>query len=144
MIDQVEIAIIEQPQPRWLSFLDAEQDFIERLPNEFVDQAVPGGKVAPNLAKRGVRAYRSITPDVTLMVFNMDDPLVGGYTPEKVALRRAMVLGNNVGREIRIARHGQAIPAQSIVAPMLEGYRADLRTDMSVYDVARAKALLDV
>ena len=56
MIDRVEIAIIEQAQPRWLSFLNGEQDFLERLPNEFVDQAVPGGKVAPNLAKRGVRA----------------------------------------------------------------------------------------
>ncbi len=54
MIDRVEIAIIEQAQPRWLSFLNGEQDFLERLPNEFVDQAVPGGKVAPNLAKRGI------------------------------------------------------------------------------------------
>ncbi|MDQ2735816.1 MAG: ABC transporter substrate-binding protein, partial [Pseudomonadota bacterium] len=144
MIDRVEISIIEQAQPRWLSFLNAEQDFIERLPNEFVDQAVPAGKVAPNLAKRGIRAYRSLSPDVTLTVFNMDNPLVGGYTPEKVALRRAMALGNNVGREIRIARHGQAIPAQSIIAPLLEGYRGDLRTEMSEYDVARAKALLDI
>jgi ABC-type transport system substrate-binding protein len=144
MIDRVEISIIEQSQPRWLAFLNAEQDFIERLPNEFVDQAVPAGKVAPNLAKRGIRAYRSLSPDVTLTVFNMDNPLVGGYTPEKVALRRAMALGNDVGREIRIARHGQAIPAQSIVAPMLEGYRSDLRTEMGEYDLARAKALLDI
>src|ERR1019366_3207717 len=142
MIDRVEIAIIEQPQPRWLSFLNGEHDFLERLPNEYVDQAVPGGKVAPNPAKRGIRAYRSPSPDVTLTVFNMDDPLVGGYTPEKVALRRAMALGNDVGREIRIARHGQAIPAQSILPPMIEGYRSDLR--MSEYDPARAKALLDI
>ena len=74
----------------------------------------------------------------------MENPLVGGYTPEKVALRRAMVLGNDVDREIRIARHGQAIPAQTIVPPMLEGYRRDLRTAMSEYDPARAKALLDL
>jgi len=144
MVDRVEVSIIEQPQPRWLSFLNAEHDFIERLPNEFVDQAVPGGKVAPNLAKKGIRAYRALTPDATLTVFNMEDPLVGGYTAEKVALRRAMTLGNDVAREIRIARHGQAIPAQSIVAPMLEGYRSDLRTEMSVFDPARAKALLDI
>ncbi len=144
MIDRVEIAIIEQAQPRWLSFLNREQDLIERLPNEFVDQAVPGGKVAPNLARRGVAAWRVPGSDVTLTVFNMDDPLVGGYTPEQVALRRAMVLGNDVAREIRIARHGQAIPAQSIVPPLTEGYRSDLRTEMSEYDPARAKALLDI
>ena len=144
MIDRVEIAIIEQSQPRWLSFLNGEQDFMERLPNEFVDQAVPGGKVAPNLAKKGVQAWRALGSDVTLTVFNMDDPLVGGYSPEKVALRRAMALGNDVAREIRIARHGQAIAAQSIVTPLTEGYRSDLRTEMSEYDPARAKALLDV
>ena len=74
----------------------------------------------------------------------MENPVVGGYSAEKVALRRAMVLGNDVGREIRLARHGQAIPAQSLVVPLVEGYRADLRTPMSVYDPARAKALLDV
>jgi ABC-type transport system substrate-binding protein len=144
MLDRVEIAIIEQAQPRWLSFLNREQNFLERLPNEFIDQVAPGGKLAPNLAKRGIRAYRSPSPDVNLIVFNMENALVGGYTAEKVALRRAMVLGNDVRREIRIARHGQAIPAQSIVPPMLEGYRSDLRTEMSEYDPARAKALLDL
>ena len=144
MVDRVEVAIIEQSQPRWLSFLNGEQDFIERLPNEFVDQAVPRHKVAPNLGKRGIRAYQVPGVEVSLVVFNMEDPLVGGYTPERVALRRAMVLGNDVGREIRDARHGQAIPAQSMLSPMLEGYRSDLRTDMSQYDPARAKALLDL
>ncbi|MDQ6627482.1 MAG: ABC transporter substrate-binding protein, partial [Pseudomonadota bacterium] len=123
MLDRVEIAIIEQPQPRWLSFVTGEQDFMERLPNDFIDQAVPGGKIAPNLGKRGVRAYRNVSPESQMTIFNMENGLVGGYTPEKVALRRAMVLGNNIDREIRIVRHSQAIPAQSIIAPMSEGYR---------------------
>ena len=144
MIDRVEVSIIETTQPRWLSFLNTEQDFLERLPAEFVDQAIPGGKVAPNLAKRGIQALRTVGADVTLTVYNMDDAVVGGYTPERVALRRAMVLGDDVMREIRIVRHGQAIPAQAIVPPLTEGYRADLKTEMGVYDPARAKALLDV
>jgi len=144
MIDKVEIAVIEEPQPRWLAFLNGEQDFLERLPNEFIGQAVPGGVVAPHLAKRGVHALQTAAADVTLTVFNMEDPLVGGYTPEKVALRRAMVLGNDVQREIRIARRGQAIAAQSIMPPLTEGYQAGLRTESGVYDPARAKALLDL
>ena len=145
MIDRVEIAIIEQAQPRWLSFLNGEQDFLERLPNEFVDQAVPGGKVAPNLAKRGIRTYRVPGADVTLTVFNMEDPVVGGYTPEKVALRRAMVPRHRCRAQhpIRLSR-SRTIPAQSIVPPLTEGYRSDLRTEMSEFDPARAKALLDI
>src|SRR5689334_10181287 len=140
LLDRVEISIIEQAQPRWLSFLNGEQDMLERVPPEFIDQAVPGGQVAPNLARRGIRAVRYASPDVMLTVFNMEDPLVGGYTPEHVAFRRAIVLGTDMQREIAIARHGQAIPAQSLLPPLIEGYRADLRTEMGSYDPARAKA----
>ena len=37
MIDRVEISIIEEQQPRWLSFLNRQQDFMERLADEFVN-----------------------------------------------------------------------------------------------------------
>ena len=144
MIDRVEVAIIEQPQPRWLSFLNGEQNFLYQLPEEFVNQAAPGGKTAPNLAKRGIVAIQVQQAASDLTVFNMDDPLVGGYTPEKVALRRAMSLGNDVRREIRMALRGQATVAQTIVPPLTEGYRPDLRTEQGEYDPSRAKALLDV
>jgi ABC-type transport system substrate-binding protein len=144
MIDRVEVAVIEQAQPRWLAFLNGEQNFLERLPNEYAPIAIPGGHLAPNLVKRGIQAYRVPAPDIQLTVFNMQDPVIGGYTPDKVALRRAMVLGDSVDREIRLARYGQAIPAQTIVPPMLLGYRDDVRTEMSTFDPARAKALLDL
>jgi ABC-type transport system substrate-binding protein len=144
MVDRVEVSVIEAAQPRWLGFLSGDQDFLERLPDEFADQAVPGGKIAPHLAKRGIQVLRTPAADVTLTVFNMEHPLVGGYTPEKVALRRAMVLGNNVQREIQLLRRGQAIPAQSMMPPMTSGYRSDLRTEMSEFSPPRAKALLDL
>jgi ABC-type transport system substrate-binding protein len=105
---------------------------------------MPGGKPAPNLAHRGIKGYRVAGAETGLLVHNMEHPLIGGYTPEKVALRRAMVLGNNVPREIQIARHGQAIPAMSMMPPLTLGYRADLRTEMGEYSPARAKALLDL
>ncbi len=144
MVDRVEISIIEQSQPRWLSFLNGEHDLLYGLPAEFADQALPGGTLAPHLAKRGKRAYSVLNPDVTLTVFNMEHPLVGGYTPDKVALRRAMALGTDVEREISTVWRQQAIPAQSMMPPFTEGYRADLRTEMSEYSLARAKALLDM
>ncbi|WOB08480.1 ABC transporter substrate-binding protein [Piscinibacter gummiphilus] len=144
MIDRVEVSVIEQAQPRWLSFLNGEQSFIERLPNEFADQALPGGKLAPHLVKRGVHAHRVPGSDVTLLVFNMESPVVGGYTPAQVALRRAIALGNDVDREIQLARRGQAIRAQSMMTPFTTGYSADRRTEMSEYNPARARALLDL
>jgi ABC-type transport system substrate-binding protein len=75
--------------------------------------------------------------------FNMEDPIVGGYTPEKVALRRAVGLAYDIEAEIRGVRRGQAIAAQAPMAPGTYGYDPLLRTVNSLYDPALAKALLD-
>ncbi len=144
MIDRVEIGIIEENQPRWLSFLNGEYDFIERTPEDFISQAMPNGKLAPNLEKQGKHAYRTVASDVLFTVFNMEDPLVGGYTPDKIALRRAISLAMDVDRELRLVRRGQAAPAQSLYMPGTTGYDPAFKSDMSSFDPARAKALLDL
>src|SRR4029450_2094075 len=111
MIDRVEVYIVEEPQPRWLAFLNGEHDFLERLPDDFANIALPTGKTAPNLARRGINLSRVPGMELTYSYFAMKDPVVGGYTPEKVALRRAIVLGQDVGAEIAIARKSQAVPS---------------------------------
>ncbi len=144
MVDRVEIAVIEEAQPRWLSFLNAEKDFLERVPADFISQALPHGQLAPNLAKRGIQGLRIVGPESTMTVFNMEDPVVGGYTADKIALRRAVSLAIDVRREIQLVRRGQAIPAQSPVVPHTTGYEAQFKSSMSDFDPARAKALLDM
>lgn len=144
MIDRVEIAIIEETQPRWLSFLNNQTDLIEAVPADFMAQAMPGGQVAPYLAHQGVTAQRRIRPDITIHMFNMENAVVGGYTPDKVALRRAISLGMDVAREIDVVRRGQAIAAQSLVMPHVYGYDPAFKSEMSTYSPARAKALLDL
>jgi ABC-type transport system substrate-binding protein len=144
MIDQVEISIIEEQQPRWLAFQNRQQDMLERLPNEFVNIAIPNGRVAPNLAKAGIKMERVLGSDVTITLYNMESPVVGGYTPEKIALRRALNLAVNVEREIQLERRGQAVPAQSPLVPNTVGYDPAFRSENSVYSPARAKALLDL
>jgi ABC-type transport system substrate-binding protein len=143
MVDRVEVSIIEEGQPRWLAFLNGQLDFIN-VPGEFVNLGIPNGKVAPNLAKEGVRGYRTLNPDSAFTYFNMEDPVVGGYTPDRVALRRAISLGMDTERDIRILRRGQAIPAQSIVVPHTTGYQPQFKSENGDYDPARAKALLDL
>jgi len=141
--DGVEIAVVQENQPRWLSFLNGQADFA-RVPPELSPLSAPNGKIAPNLAKQGIRLQRYLNPDVALSYFNMEDPVVGGYTPAKVALRRAVHLAYDIDYEIRIIRRGQAIAAQAPMAPGTYGFDSALRTENSHYDVARAKALLDI
>jgi ABC-type transport system substrate-binding protein len=144
MVDRVEISIIEEEQPRWLSFVNGEADFAYRVGYQFVNQAMPGGKVAPNLAKRGIRGYRIIEPAAGYMFFNMDDPTVGGFGADKVALRRAINLGMDTRQEIAYAYSGQGVPSQGPLLPFTSAYDPAFKSEFSDYDPARAKALLDV
>lgn len=144
MVDRVEVSIIEENQPRWLAFLQKQQDLLDRLPEEFVNLAIPNNRIAPHLAKSGIQMSRSLASDVTLVVFNMDHPAIGGYTPEKTALRRALSLATNIDQEIRLVRRGQAIPAQSPIVPNTTGFNARFVSENSEFSPARASALLDM
>ncbi len=144
LLDRVEVYIIEEQQPRWLAFLNGEHDMLERLPNDFVNVAAPRGHLAPGLKRRGIQMSRVLGADLTYTVFNMKHPVIGGYTPDKVALRRAISLGLNVDEEIRIPRRGQAVAAQLPINPHTYGFDASVRTEMGTYDLARAHALLDL
>lgn len=144
LVGRVEIYILEENQPRWLAFLNREHDFIERFPEEYSNLAAPGGKIAPNLAKQGITLQRPIEPTLTYYCFNMEDPVVGGYVKERVALRRAISLAYNMFEELQIIRKGQSVQAESPIPPGVAGSNERFRSSASEYDPARAKALLDL
>jgi ABC-type transport system substrate-binding protein len=144
MIDRVEISIIEEDLPRWLAFVNGEADFVYRLGYEFVPTAMPHGKVAPNLAKKGVQGFRVADPATQLMLFNMEDPVVGGYAPERIALRRAIALGMDTRTEIQHAYSGLGMVAQTLYLPFTSGFDPRDKSEFGDYDPARAKALLDI
>jgi len=141
-IDRVEVSIIESPQPRWLAFLNREIDWIN-VPLEFLNMALPGGKVAPWLTKRGVRYIPDIDPDITYVYWNMKDPMFGGYTPERIALRRAVSLAYDNETEINLLRNGMGLEAQTPLPPGVVGYDPHFSLGKT-YDPAKAKALLDM
>jgi len=150
-LDRVEIYPIESEQPRFLAFMNREHDILDETPFAFLQQVLgPDGKLLPRLARQGIRVFREEQPEITYLTFNTgpkaeghDNP-VGGYTPERVALRRAMALSYDVESEIEIVRKGQALAAQTPVPPGVVGYDPTFRTDAQAYDVPKAKALLDM
>ncbi len=144
MVGRVEVYVIDEQQPRWLAFLNAEHDLIFRVGEEFANVAMPNNVIAPNLAKRGIRMAQVPGMDITFNYFNMEDPTVGGYTPEKVALRRAISLAYNTKDEVTIIRKNQAVPASTPYGPGVIGYDPNFRTTMAEYNPAKAKALLDM
>ncbi len=141
-VDRVEISIIEESQPRYLAFLNGETDMVE-IPGEFTNLAIPNNKLAPNLQKAGVVWDRIDNPDVAMTFFNMENPVVGGYTPEKVALRRAIALCTNEDERNRQLYRNQGVVGQGLIPHNTFGYDANFRTAMSEFNVAKAKAMLD-
>jgi ABC-type transport system substrate-binding protein len=142
IVDRVEVAIIEESQPRWLAFLQGKFDALA-VPNDYNDLAAPRGVLAPHLARRGIRLQRASEADITVTYFNMEHPMVGGYTPEKVALRRAVALAEDETERINQIFRGNGVIAQSPFVPHTFGYDLGRTTPLSEFNRARAKALLD-
>jgi ABC-type transport system substrate-binding protein len=143
LLDRVEVYIVEENQPRWLAFLNAEHDLVDEIPYDLANLIIPNTQLAPNLVKLGVAMDRAPRASVDMALFNMEHPLVGGYTPEKVALRRAINLAYAVDDEIRLVRKRQSLPSQSPVPPTIPGFDPSFKSEMSDHSPARAKALLD-
>ncbi|MCU0952224.1 MAG: ABC transporter substrate-binding protein [Burkholderiaceae bacterium] len=143
LVDRVEVFIVDENQPRWLAFLNEEHDLVDEVPYDLADIVIPGGQLAPALKRRNVQVDRALRAVVDLALFNCEHPVIGGYTPDKVALRRAVSLAYNVDEEIRLVRRGQSIPSNSPVAPTVPGFDPQFRSEMSVFSRTRAKALLD-
>ena len=89
IIGRVDVSIVEESQPRLLSFDSGALDYVE-VPASIAANVLSGAALKPELAKRGIVLHREVSPSISFFFFNLDDPLVGGYTPEKLALRRAI------------------------------------------------------
>jgi ABC-type transport system substrate-binding protein len=141
---RVEINIIEEGQARWLAFLNREIDFLDILPSEFTGEVLDAsGRLRPSLAAKGIVHDVLLRPNTWWNYFNMEDPVVGGYTPERIALRRAIGMGYDNAEAIRVLLKGRAAPAYGPIPPDIAGYDPNLKTDAQLYDPAAARALLD-
>src|SRR4029450_3533837 len=87
LVDQVEVNVIEEANPRLLAFDARQLDYLP-VPYSLVDKVQDGGKLRPDYARKGVQSARVLESAFTYTYFQMDDPVVGGYSPDKMALRR--------------------------------------------------------
>ena len=142
LIGRIEIAVIEEANPRLQAFERGELDYIE-IPVDLVANVLePDDKLKPRFTKAGVTLQRGVIPSITYTWFNMEDPVVGGYTNEKIALRRAIGMGYNVDEEIRVIRQRQGEWATQVVPPGVSGHDPKF-VGNTRYDPAAARALLD-
>jgi ABC-type transport system substrate-binding protein len=140
-VGRIEISIMEEDQTRLLAFQNGELDLMN-MEGPLAPKVLDGGKLTPDMQKRGVKLSRFVDPELSYHYWNMQDPVVGGLTKEKIALRRAMAMAYPVEEEIKVVRNGQAVEAQFPIPPGVVGHDPAYRSSVK-YDVAGANALLD-
>ena len=142
LLDKVEVRIAEEFQGRMLGFLSGEYDYLEQVPESLTDMVISHGKLKPELAARGIVLSRFPVLQTYYMWMNMEDPLLGGYGKDKVALRRAIALSYDSAEDIGLLKKGFALRAESPLPPNVLGYDAAYRTPVP-YNKALAQALLE-
>jgi ABC-type transport system substrate-binding protein len=141
-VGRVEISIIEESNPQLLAFGNGELDYVN-VPADLVGNVLgPNNSLKPEFGAKGTTLHRVTQPALSYTYFNMDDPVLGGYTPEKIALRRAMIMGFNTDEMIKVWWQGQAITATQPIPPGVSGHSAGF-VARAPYDPEAAKKLLD-
>lgn len=140
-VGKVDISIIEEEQSRWLAFQDAQLD-IDKLPQIAATAALNGAELKPELKAQGIKMDRVTDTGLTFTIFNMRDPVVGGYSKEKIALRRAIGMAYSNADEIEQMRLGQGIRSEMVMPKDVAGFDPNYRSSLT-YDINLANKLLD-
>ena len=115
-VGRVEISIMEEDQSRLLAFQNGELDLMN-MEGPLAPKVLNGGTLTADMQKKGVKLSRLVDPELQYHYWNMTDPVVGGLSKEKIALRRAMAMSYPVDEEIKVVRNGQAVEAQFPIPP---------------------------
>jgi oligopeptide transport system substrate-binding protein len=130
--DRLEFTMYVQDQPMWLQFHDGKLGYTE-VPAEYFEQAFDKRtrQLLPDLQRRGIQDHANMLLDFIFRGFNMEDALLGGYTPEKKALRQAIHLAIDQEEFNQVFYNGINIVYDGPIPPGLEGYPENGRAPVS-------------
>lgn len=141
-IGKVNISIIEEEQSRWLAFKSKQLDF-DKLTSSSVPKVLDqNNQLKAEMKQQGILLYPNKEAEITYTMLNMRDPIIGGKSLDKVALRRAIAMSFNLDEYIRILRKGQAVKAEMLVPAGVNGHNPNYRSSIG-YNPVLANKLLD-
>jgi ABC-type transport system substrate-binding protein len=140
-IGVVEINVIEEDVTRLLEFDRGNLDVVV-LRGEIASRLLAGGKLKPEYAARGIARLVVPEPYLFSISMNVADPVIGGVTNDRIALRRAIALSFDVDNLIKVLYAGQALPANQLVPPGVTGHDPEF-APRPPHDPRAANALLD-
>ncbi|MFV2070719.1 MAG: ABC transporter substrate-binding protein, partial [Pirellulales bacterium] len=145
LVDRVEIRMFVQDQPMWLQFRNRKVDYLQ-VPAEYFPEAFVKRtrKLKRGFRREGVTAHAVPLLDFIFRGFNMQDPLLGGYTDRKRWLRQAISLALDWQEQNDAFYNGINLIYDGPIPPGLDGYPPDGNGPISFRgpDLARARELL--
>lgn len=126
-IDEIVFAQERESIPLWIKFIQGYYDN-SGITADMFDQAIattPGGDMglSEEMEEQGISLSLNTDLGYFFFAFNMEDPVVGGYTPEKQKLRQAISIALDWNEFIDIFMNGRGIASQGVVPPEIYGHQ---------------------
>jgi oligopeptide transport system substrate-binding protein len=133
--------LIPETVTSWNLFQQGYTDLNAVTPINFNQVVTPHGSITPEMARRHITLFTSPEPTTWYLVFNMKDPVVGGYTPAKRALRQAISCAIDSQNFIDLFNNGNGIVSDFTIPPGLFGYDPNYVNPYD-YNLDKARQLL--
>ncbi len=144
LVDKVIISNITESTTGWNLFLQGYLDGWGVTQTNYQQVISQQGILSDEMKEKQIRLTKSDNVAISYFAFNMNDPVFGGYTPQKQKLRQAISLAVDSQEFIDLFSQGNGRAAQSVMPPGLFGYDPDYKNPFRQYDpkLTRAKKLL--
>jgi oligopeptide transport system substrate-binding protein len=142
LCDNVVFTYIPESITQWNQFQQGYLDIYGVTQQNFNQVINNTGALTPDMQQRGISLSKEFAVNVWYLAFNMKDPVVGGYTPQKRKLRQAISLAIDSPEYINLFYNGMGEASQFIIPPGLFGYDATFRNPYRQYNIEKARELL--
>ena len=140
-IGMVKVSIIEEAQSRWLALKSGQLDY-DRLTASGAEQALVNKQLKNEYKQKGILHYPNKDAEITYTIMNMRDPVVGGNSLEKIALRREIALSYNQNEAIKQLYKGHADKAEMPIPEGVNGHNPAYKNSIA-YNPLLANKLLE-
>lgn len=149
-IDRVVFTLEKENTSYWNKFLQGYYD-ISGISSDSFGQAIQVASegeflLSDAMKEKGLALRTAIAASTSYIGFNMQDPVVGGYSEASKNLRQAISIAIDYEEYISIFLNGRGIPAQGPIPPGIFGYLdGEAGINHQVYDwdknIAKRKSL---
>ncbi|MGC4034295.1 MAG: ABC transporter substrate-binding protein [Tepidisphaeraceae bacterium] len=118
-VKRVQLNCFDETLPPWYLFLSGQLD-ANSIPKDTFGQAIAAGtgNLTPAMENDGIRLIKYKNPQISYVVFNLNDPVLGKNKP----LRQAMSLAFDRQRYIDLYLNGRGVPANGPIPPGFPTY----------------------